>query len=62
MLTTTFNGLTYIKGEILQVPVLIRGANCEQARKALDGETRRIYLMRGYTLPSYDWLNVEVVV
>jgi hypothetical protein len=62
MITTTHNGLTYIEGHILQVPALIRCANREQARKALDGETRRIYLSKGYTLPSYDWLNVEVVV
>jgi hypothetical protein len=61
MLTTTFNGLTYIEGEILQVPVLIRGGNRERARKALDGETRRIYLSKGYAIPLKGWLNLEVV-
>jgi hypothetical protein len=57
MLTTTQDGLTYIEGEILQVPVLIRCANREQARAALDSEIRRIYLSKGYTLPSVGWLS-----
>jgi hypothetical protein len=61
MLTTTQNGLTYIKGHALQIPVLVRCANREQARAALDSEIRRIYLAKGYTLPSVGWLSAGPV-
>jgi hypothetical protein len=62
MLTTTKNNLTYITGQILQTPVLIQGANREQARAALDSEALRIYASKGYAVPSYEWLNVKAVV
>jgi hypothetical protein len=62
MLTTKKNSLTYITGQILQTPVLIQGANREQARAALDGETLRIYAAKGDAVPSYEWLNVDAVV
>lgn len=62
MLTTTKNGLTYIKGEFLSTPILIQAIDRAQARDALKGEMKRIWELRGYAVPSNWELDREEVV
>lgn len=62
MLTTTKNGLTYIEGAHLEMPVLIQGPDRETARRSLEGEMKRIWNLRGYAVPSGWELDVEAVV
>ncbi len=62
MLTTTKNGLTYIEGAFLSVPILIQDIDRNQARDALKGEMLRIWKLRGYAVPSNWELDNEAVV
>ncbi len=62
MLTATKNGLTYIEGVFLSVPILIQGMDRKQARDALKGEMKRIWKLRGYAVPKGWELDIEAVV